>query len=356
MEQKQLYALACGFKLTGNIISITPFGEGHINSTFLITTDKEQYIMQRINNYVFKDIDALMNNISLVTNFIKNKGKETIVLVPSKDDKLYVKYEGEYYRAYIFAKDTICYQEVGDNLSLVDSLGSAFGELHHLLNDLDANKLVETIPNFHNTTKRYLDFLTALHNAEPSKIKEAEKEIAYIKEHKDTYSVITDAIKKGEIKNHVTHNDTKINNVLFDKYTNKYRLVIDLDTVMPGSVLYDIGDAFRGLFTGNNEDNPDISLQKVNMPIYETFVKAYIGKMKNELNEKEVSLIPFSIYLMTIECGMRFLADYLENNIYFATKYETHNLVRARTQIALAEEVLKNIEELKKIAEDIYHA
>lgn len=356
MKKEELYALAFGFQLTGEIVDITHFGEGHINSTYLITTDKEQYIMQRINNYVFKDIDALMNNMQIVTSFIHSKGKETIILVPTKEDKLYRKYKDEYFRVYVFAKDTICHQEVNNDLSLVESLGSAFGELHHILNDLDSSLLTETIPNFHNTPKRYNDFLDALTKSPIEKINEAKKEIEYIKNHQNTYSEIVDAINKGEIKNHVTHNDTKINNVLFDKSTNKYRLVIDLDTVMPGSILYDIGDAFRGLFSGKNEDNPDTSLLKVNIEVYKAFVKAYIGKMKNELNEKEVSLIPFSIYLMTIECGMRFLEDYLRGNIYFATKYETHNLIRARSQIALAEDVLKNIDNLKKIAEDIYHA
>ena len=164
---------------------------------------------------------------------------------------------------------------------------------------------------------------------------------------------ITDAIKDGSIPLSVTHNDPKINNVLFDETTNKIRCVIDLDTVMPGSVLYDIGDSFRSLFTGENEDNPDLSLQKVRLDIFKAYIEAYLKEMKDDLTKKEIELIPYSIYLMTIECGMRFLEDYLRGNVYFATTYEEHNLVRARTQIALAKDILNNKEELMKIVNEI---
>lgn len=355
MEKSELYALAYGFQLTGEIQDITTFGDGHINSTFLITTNLEKYILQKINSYVFKDVKSLMNNIELVTSFIKNKGKETLEIVKTKDNQLYKKHNDGYYRIYVFVKDTVCYQKINGDLSLVSSLGSSFGDLHHLLNDLDASLIKETIPHFHDTPHRFNNFLDALQFADKEKIEKAKEEIKFIKEQKNTYSKITDAIKEGKIKIHITHNDTKINNVLFDKTTNKYRLVIDLDTVMPGTILYDIGDAFRGLFTGDNEDNTDTSLLKVDISIYKAFLASYIKEMKKELNEIEVSLIPFSIYLMTIECGMRFLEDYLRNNVYFAVKYENHNLIRARSQIALAKDVLNNMENLKEIVEEIYH-
>lgn len=356
MNKEELYALAYDFKLNGKIIDIRPFGEGHINSTYLIETSENKYILQKINNYVFKNVDVLMNNIQIVTSFIKDKGKETLEIIPTIEDKLFTKYNNDYYRVYIFNKDTICYQKVDGNLSLVSSLGEAFGELHYLLSDLDATKLREVIPNFHNTKKRFSNFKEANFKADKTKKIKAEKEIKYIFDHQDTYSVIVKGIITGEIPLHITHNDTKINNVLFDKNTGLYRLVIDLDTVMPGSVLYDIGDAFRGLFTGDNEDNPDLSLQKTNLDVFKAFIKPYINKMKNELTKKEISLIPFSIYLMTIECGMRFLEDYLRDNVYFKVKYEEQNLIRAKTQIALADDVLAHLEELNKIVEEIVYA
>ena len=352
MTEQQLYALAYGFELSGKITEIRPFGEGHINSTFLVVTSENRYILQKINNYVFKDVDALMNNIDLVTKFIRNKGKESIEIIPTKDGKLYQEFEGEYYRVYVFVKDTVCYQKV-ENLELARSAGASFGELHYLLNDFPVEKIVEVIPNFHNTEKRFLDFVDAFAKGSKEQKEFAAEEIEYLFNHEYTYGTINQALKKGEVKVRVTHNDTKINNILFDKYTGECRCVIDLDTVMPGSVLFDIGDAFRGMFTGENEDNPDLSLQKVDFDIYKAYIKAYLGKMKNELTTKEIELIPFSIYLMTIECGMRFLEDYLRGNVYFATTYKEHNLVRARTQIALADDVLRNLDKLNKMTEDI---
>ena len=352
MTKEQLYALAYGFELSGNITDIRPFGEGHINSTFVVVTDQNQYILQKINHYVFKDIDALMNNIDLVTKFIRGKGQESLEIIPTKEGKLYKEFEGEYYRVYVFVKDTICYQKV-DNLELVRSAGASFGELHYLLNDFPVEKIVEVIPNFHNTEKRFLDFVDAFAKASKEQKEFASEEIEYIFNHEYTYGTINQALKKGEVKMRVTHNDTKINNILFDKKTGQFRCIIDLDTVMPGSVLYDIGDAFRGMFTGENEDNPDLSKQKVDFDIYREYVRAYLGKMKNDLTKKEIELIPFSIYLMTIECGMRFLEDYLRGNVYFATTYKEHNLVRARTQIALAEDVLNNMNKLNEMTEEI---
>ena len=356
MEKEELFALAYGFLLKGKILAIKPFGEGHINSTFLVETDEEKYILQKINSYVFQDVDTLMNNINKVSKFLFNHDQESLQIIPSKDGKLYREYEDEYYRVYVFVKDTVTYQKVGNDLSLVRSAGLSFGEFHYALKDFPIDEIKEVIPDFHNTSKRFTDFLFALLKADPIKKEEAKEEIQYILSKKDEYSLIYDALREGEIKKTVCHNDTKINNILFDKTTGKCRCVIDLDTVMPGTVLFDIGDAFRGMFTGDNEDNIDTSLLKVDADIYRAYIESYFVKMKNELNSKEKELIPFSIFLMTIECGMRFLEDYLKGNVYFHTEYETHNLVRARTQIALADDILKNIDLLKKITEEIDNA
>lgn len=348
METKDISLLVNQFKIEGHFKDAKPFGEGHINKTFLVETCCNKYILQRINNSVFPNVDDLMSNFEKVTSFIASRGKETIKLIPTKKSKTYIKTEDGFYRMMEFASNTITYQKPV-NLDLVSSQGAAFGELHQLLSDFPIKKIKEVIPNFHNTRQRYLNFVNALENAPKDRLEIAKEEIAFIKEHEKDYSVVVDEIKKGNIKVRVTHNDTKINNILFDKDTDKYRLIIDLDTIMPGSVLYDIGDAYRGLFTRENEDNKDLSLQKVDLDVFKAFIYAYFDKMYNKLSETEIKLVPFSAYLMTIECGMRFLEDYLRGNVYFHVDYEDHNLVRARTQIALAKDILRNLDTLNEI-------
>ena len=353
MNERVLFILK-NFEIGQNITLIKAIDSGHINQTFFVDNGEDQFILQRINNYAFKDVDALMNNIRIVTSFIRNKGHETLDIIPTHDGLLYVKDKDSYYRLYRFIKNTISYETVGDDLSLAESLGSAFGEFHNLLSDLDASLINEVIPDFHNTKKRFRDFSNAYVNSDISKREIAKKEVEYILNHNYTYSKIMDGIKHKEINTRIIHNDPKINNILFDKDNHSIRAIIDLDTVMPGSVLFDIGDAFRSLFSGDNEDNKDTSMLKINIPIYKAYMSAYFKQMKNNLTKKEVELIPYSIYLMTIECGMRFLEDYLRGNIYFHTNYEEHNLVRCRTQIALAEDVLNHLDELNKITKELY--
>ena len=348
-----LISLIKNFQIAGNIETISPFGSGHINTTYHVITDQEEYVLQEINHYAFKDVDVLMENISIVTSFIKNKGEKTLEVIPANDGHLFVYFENKYYRVYKYVGHSICYQTVGNNLSLASKLGAAFGKFHHLLNDLDASMIKETIANFHNTAKRYSDFYDAYVSSKMDKRDKAKEEIKYILNHDKTYSAIIDGLKSGEIKERITHNDPKINNILFDEKTNDVLCVIDLDAVMPGSVLYDIGDAFRSLFTGENEDNPDLSLQKVNLDIFKAYMTSYLKEMKDYLTKKEIELIPYSIYLMTIENGMRFLEDYLRGNVYFHVTYEEHNLVRSRTQIALAEDILRNSDKLSQIVKEI---
>ena len=352
MKERVLNILK-NFNLAGKLTSIKAFGNGHINKTLLVKTTEDEYILQKINNYAFKDVDLLMNNMDVVTSFIKEQGYETIDIVHAKSGKLYVLDNNDYFRMFRFIKNSKTYETVGNDLSLASALGEAFGNLHHLLANLDADELGETIPDFHNTPKRFSNFCNAYLKSDLSLRKQAREEIDYILDQNGSYSGVVDGLRNGEIKNHITHNDPKINNVLFDETTNRIRCVIDLDTVMPGSVLYDIGDSFRSLFTGENEDNPDLSLQKVRIDVFKAYMTAYLKEMKDDLTEKEIELIPYSIYLMTIECGMRFLEDYLRGNVYFHVDYEEHNLVRARTQIALAKDIQKNKKELIKIVNEI---
>ena len=348
-----LISLIKNFQIAGDIQTISAFGKGHINTTYKVITDKNQYILQEINTNAFKNVDVLMNNINVVTSFIRSKGEHSLEFIPGIDGRLYVCFENRYYRVYKFIDHVSCFETVGDDLSLVAKLGEAFGKFHLLLSDLNPTLVKDTIIDFHNTPKRFLNFSSAYVASSIEKRNKAKKEINYILNHNKTYSEIVDGLKRKQIKEHITHNDPKINNILFKENTNEVLCVIDLDTVMPGSVLYDIGDAFRSLFTGENEDNEDLSLQKVKPDIFRAYMKAYLSQMKDVLTKKEIELIPYSIYLMTIECGMRFLEDYLRGNVYFHVDYEEHNLIRSRTQIALAEDVLKNSNLLNSIIEEI---
>ena len=272
---ERIFSILKNFKLGENIISIKVFGNGHINQTYLIETDNDKYILQRINDYAFKDVDLLMNNMRIVTSFIKNKGEETIDIILSRDELPYVKDNNNYYRLYRFIPNSITYESVGDDLSLASSLGTAFGRFHNLLNDLDPSLIKEVIIDFHNTPKRFRDFSNSYVSSDDIKRMKAKKEIEYILDHHNTYGEIINGIKNKKINLHITHNDPKINNVLFDKNDNRIRAIIDLDTVMPGSVLYDVGDSFRSLFTGENEDNQDTSLLKINIPIFKAYISSY---------------------------------------------------------------------------------
>lgn len=342
------------FQIIGKPISIEPYGNGHINRTYLLITDKKHYILQKINNYVFKDVDLLMNNIFVVTEYIRSIGQESMVIVKTNKNELYYKEnDNSYWRIYEFVMNTICYEGV-DNINLVEKDGIAFGKLHKDLDHLDASKLKEVIKDFHNTPKRYLNFLEAVNLDLKDRKKNCLKEIEMFEAHKDELSYIVDGIKEGKCNLRTTHNDPKINNVLFDAKTGEVRCIIDLDTVMPGSPLYDVGDAFRSLFSGPNEDSKDLSLLRVNFEVFEKYIKGYASQMKGVLTAREVELLPYSAFLLTIECGYRFLEDYLRGDVYFHTKYDDHNLIRARTQITLANDIYNNFDKLKAIVKKYF--
>ena len=351
--EERLVNLVKSFDIKGKVVEINPFGNGHINKTFHVITDEDEYILQQINSYAFKDVEALMNNIEMVTLYIKKKGFETLDVICTHDNKSYIASENEYFRLFKFVKNSRSYESLDGDMNRAEQLGRAFGRFHNALLDLNPKYITQTIVDFHNTPKRFLDFSSAYVASNVKKRAEAYYESEYVLSHGKTYNKITNGLKRNEIKLHVIHNDPKINNILFDKDTNEVRCVVDLDTVMPGSVLYDIGDSFRSLFTGQYEDSRDTTLQRVNFDIFYHYMKAYLVEMKDNLTKTEIELIPYSIYLMTIECGMRFLEDFFKGNVYFHVDYEEHNLVRCRTQLALAEDVLKNMDKLSNIVKDI---
>ena len=294
----------------------------------------------------------LMNNIYYVTSYLLEHGAESLEIIKTKDEHLYYNYKDQYVRVYIYTPNTICLEK--PDLRIIREISEAYGDLHKNLAGIEINRLGETIPDFHNTEKRFQNFLGALEVNFKDRKKKCQKEIEDILSYREYYSTIIDALEKKEISYTVTHNDPKINNVLFDKDTLKFRCVIDLDTVMPGSILYDFGDALRSLFTSSNESSKDLSKLKVNFDIYEQFLTGYASKMKNTLTPKEKELLPFSIFLISMELGIRFLDDYLRGDVYFHTKNdENDNLYRARTQITLGKDVFNNLNKLNKMTKEI---
>lgn len=343
------------FDISSPATNCVSYGNGHINSTYLVyTKGGKEYVLQKINSIVFKDVDLLMNNVYQVTRYLRKNGFESLHPIKTKDGKLYIEDESSFYRLYDYIEDTICYEKV-TNMMMIYNDAKAFGKLHKTLAKFDVSRIGEIIPNFHNTLKRYNDLQEAIKEDKCERVDTCIEEIEIIDKYKDQYSKIIDGIKSGEISNAVTHNDPKINNVLFDKYSGEIRAVIDLDTIMPGSYLYDFGDALRSLFTGDNEDSEELNKLIANPTIFEAYTKGYLSEMKDILTPREIELLPFSTFLLAMECGMRFLEDYLRGDVYFKTKYHNHNLVRARTQLTLAEDIYRNMDVLTNIVNKLYH-
>ena len=344
------------FDISSPAINCVSYGNGHINSTFLVyTKGGKEYVLQKINSIVFKDVDLLMNNVYEVTRYLRKNGFESLHPVKTEDGKLYIEEENSFYRLYDYIEGTVCYEKV-TNVMMIYNDAKAFGKLHKTLAKFDVSKIGEVIPDFHNTLKRYENLKDAIKEDKCGRVDTCLEEIETVEKYKDQYGKIIEGIKSGEISNAVTHNDPKINNVLFDKFSGEIRAVIDLDTVMPGSYLYDYGDALRSLFTGDNEDSEELNLLIADRTIFEGYTKGYLSEMKDILTPKEIEYLPFSVFLLSIECGMRFLEDYIRGDVYFKTKYYNHNLIRARTQLALAEDIYRNMDELTQIVNRLIKA
>ena len=343
--------IANKFALQGDLKDIAPYGEGHINLTLLVTTTEKRYILQKMNTNVFPDPDKLMENICGVTEHLRSRGIETLTVVPTKDGKPFLK-EEHCYRVYDFIENAVTYQTASD-INVFRASGKAFGEFQNYLAEFDASKLTETIKRFHDTPNRFEQFKATLEKDAFGRAKECKEEIDFVLSHENTYGIAMDELKSGALPLRVTHNDTKLNNILMDKETGNARAVIDLDTIMPGSMLFDFGDSIRFGASTAAEDEKDLSKVHFDIDLFKAYAEGYCGAVKNSITKREAELLPYGSYLMTVECGMRFLTDYLSGDTYFAIKREGHNLDRARTQLALAAEMESKFDEMSKIIADI---
>lgn len=328
--------------------SVSSYGQGHINRTYLVeTSGNERYILQGINKTVFPRPEELMENIVKVTLYLKdmieksggNPDRETLTLVPALDGKSFFKdEEGEYYRVYRFIEDAVTLNAVGQLTDFYES-GIAFGRFQSMLRDFPAETLHCVIPDFHNTAKRFLALEKAVELDTCGRKEEVKKEIDFIWERRQEMSLLADMQKAGALPLRVTHNDTKLNNVMLDKKSHKALCVIDLDTVMPGSALYDFGDALRMGGSAAAEDETDLDKVRFEAAAFEAFARGYLSEMKDALTETEIALLPLSVKLMTYESGVRFLTDYLNGDTYFKIHREHHNLDRARNQFKLVADI-----------------
>lgn len=353
--------IAGQFKVEGDIKEVSPYGNGHINETYLLTTDKKRYILQRMNNTIFTKPEELMENVAGVTEFLREKIKkrggdterETMNIVKtSADENFYIDDAGRYWRCYQFVENTLCYEQIESKEDFY-ACGLAFGKFQGLLSDYPAYKLHETIENFHNTAWRYENFLKAIEEDRAGRKESVLSEIDFFKAQYPFIKEVCDMEAGGGIPLRVTHNDTKLNNILFDKDSKEGICVIDLDTVMPGYSINDFGDSIR--FGANTalEDERDLSLVSCDLDLFEAFAKGFIRAADGALTDTELTYLPKGAMIMTLECGMRFLTDHLNGDVYFRIHRENHNLDRSRTQIELYKDMQRKLDTLHSIIQRI---
>ncbi|GHE42755.1 phosphotransferase enzyme family protein [Sphingobacterium griseoflavum] len=355
------------FDIDGNMVSLERFGSGHINDTFCVKTDIKQgrsYLLQRINKNIFPDVEGLMANTKIVLDHLKAKlaplgaeavEKGTLTLIPTKSGALYYKdAESGYWRMFILLEGTKSY-DIVETEAQAYAGGRAFGEFQKQLADLDATRLVEVLPNFHNIDFR-MDNLRQAIAADPLERLEAVGDLLdYIFVREDNMRSILKRADKGEIPLRITHNDTKFNNVLLDQ-EDRVQCVIDLDTVMPGYVAYDFGDAIRTIINSAAEDEADTDRIQLNIALFKAYTAGYICEAKDFLSKAEIESLLEGVFLLPYMQAVRFLTDYLNGDTYYKIQYPTHNLVRTRAQLKLVAELEEHAPLLKRILLDSFQS
>ena len=351
MTEKVLQA----FQLDAAPVSCERYGFGHINVTYLVVTESgRRYILQKINNSIFKDVAGLMGNIAAVTKYLRKivtDPRGVLTLVPTKDGKDYLEYEdGSFWRVYDFVEQSLCLQAPETPEDFYQS-AVAFGNFQQQLKDFPAETLCEVIPNFHNTVDRYRIFKEALAADVCGRAASVKAEIDFALAREQEAGTLVNMLAEGKLPLRVTHNDTKLNNVMLDEATRKPLCVIDLDTTMPGLSLYDFGDSIRFGAATAAEDEKDLDKMVMDLSLFETYTKGFLSACPG-LTENERDMLPMGAKLMTLECGVRFLTDYLSGDTYFATHYEGQNLDRCRTQFKLVADMESKWDEMKRIVKE----
>ncbi|MBF0286488.1 MAG: aminoglycoside phosphotransferase family protein [SAR324 cluster bacterium] len=360
------FTIGKNFRIDGEFLTSEPWGSGHINNTYRVIYQQSKvpvkYILQRINHHVFNNPVGLMQNINRVIDHQKKKlllekdsdiSRNCLTLIHAQDGKPYYQdQEGCYWRTYCFIENTCSYDIIQSPQQAYET-AKAFGRFQKRLTDLPSNELVETIPDFHNTPKRFNDFVQAVNLDAHNRAIDCQKEIKFAEKRQSITHRLLDLHKRGDIPQRITHNDTKLNNVLFDKNTQKGVCVIDLDTIMPGLTLYDFGDLVRTSTNPVAEDEQDLSKVNAQMDIFEALTKGYLEAVGRFLNPAEKSCMVFSGKLITLELGLRFLTDHLNGDLYFPVMRKGHNLDRCKTQFRLMASLESQENAMNRIVESL---
>ena len=343
------------FCLAGSVISAERYGNGHINETYLVNTDAPHaYILQKINRHIFGDVPALMKNIVLVTEYLRKKEKDprrVLTLVPAKTGEAFIRDEnGDFWRVYEFVTDSLCLDRPENENDLRQS-GLAFGSFQNQLASFPAHTLTEIIPGFHDTPFRFEQLHQAIAENRAGRVGEAQREIdLYLEREKDA-GFLMDLLKRGELPLRVTHNDTKLNNVMLDKKSRAPLCVIDLDTVMPGLAANDFGDSIRFGAATAPEDEKDLKKVGMSLKLFTAYTEGFLSACGSRLTSLEKETLPMGALLMTLECGVRFLSDYLNGDTYFRTARPGQNLQRARTHIQMVSDMEKKQGDMLRIVQ-----
>ena len=366
MKEKELLDIIKNFDIRGDIKELNSINNGIINTTYVVKTDDKgninKYLLQKINTSIFTEPFKLMKNIENVTKYISlndSESKDTINVIKSKNGlPLYVTSDPfshkEYYRVYNYIDNTISYNK-SEKTEIVYNTGKAFGHFCKVLRDFPINDLEETIKDFHDTKKRY-DKLIETYKLNPvNRNNRAFKQISEIISREEECSVLVNLLEDNKIPYRVTHNDTKVNNVLMDSVTKEPVAVIDLDTVMKGSGLYDYGDGVRSAASNALEDETNLDNVYINMDMFKVYTDGYLSEMAPYLNEEEILNMANSIKIITLELAIRFLDDYLSGDTYFKTNYDDHNLDRCKNQLKLVNDIDEKLEEMNSYIKESYN-
>ena len=352
--REKLLEICRAFRIPGEMVSYEEIKMGNVNRTYKVNFRQEDgsaksYMVQRINTYAFKEPEKVMSNIDKVTEHIRNKTPEKISLHfhHTVERRNFISDDSGFWRLFNYVP-SVTYN-TSENLSVIRNAGEAFGEFQMLLQDLDARQLFATIPDFHNTRKRYETLKKDAADDPLGRVAQVQQELDWLLSVEDDACTLTDLEQRGELPLRVTHNDTKINNVLFHETTDKPLVVIDLDTVMPGLVGHDFGDAIRFAANFVEEDCPEAEKAGVNMEVFRDFAEGFLSQTGAMLTQREIDTLGLSCFALACELATRFLDDYILGDPYFNISYPEHNLVRTRCQVALAKDMLKKMDAMQAI-------